>query len=106
MNDENATSEAWYDSEIVPALAALAKRCNERGMSFLASVEYEPGNRGRTTFLTGGAGLAMQMIDMCSATAPNVDKYIMRLIQHCKKHGIDTASSFVMRAIRGEENHD
>ena len=32
---ETTEGEAWYDAEIAPALAALAKRCHERGMAFV-----------------------------------------------------------------------
>lgn len=35
--------EAWYDTEIAPALNALATRCHERGMAFVAVVESRPG---------------------------------------------------------------
>ena len=56
---EVSEDEAWYDAEIAPALAALAKLCHERGMSFIAAVEYQPGDRGGTYYLTEDAGLQM-----------------------------------------------
>lgn len=91
--------EAWYDAEIAPALADLAKRCNERGMSFVAVVEYQPGDRGCTYMLTEDAGLAMQMVGLCSRTAPNVDSYVISLRRYCKAQGIEVGASFVMRAF-------
>jgi hypothetical protein len=93
---EVSEDEAWYDAEIAPALASLAKRCNERGMSFVAGVEYEPGRRGGTYFVTEDAGTAMRMLYLCANTAPNVDAYIMHLKRWAKEKGVDTSSSWVL----------
>ena len=94
-----AEGEAWYDAEIAPALAALGKRCEDRGMSFLAVVEYAPDERGATYGLSQKAGLAMQMVYICSRTAPNVDAYMINLNRHCNELGIDTGASFAIRAF-------
>jgi len=96
---EVSEDEAWYDAEIAPALAALAKRCHERGMSFLAVVEYEPERRGGTYYLTEGAGLSMSMLQLAAHTVPNVDRYVMALRRHCKDVGQDMSGSFVLRGI-------
>lgn len=96
---ETTEGEAWYDAEIAPALAALAKRCHERGMAFVAVVEYQPGDRAGTYYMTEDAGLAMTMQHLCAMTAPNVDAYVMNLKRHCKEQGIDTGGSFALRAL-------
>ena len=96
---ETTEGEAWYDAEIAPALAALAKRCHERGMAFVAVVEYQPGDRAGTYYMTEDAGLAMIMQYLCSRTAPNVDAYIMSLKRHCKAVGQDISGSFVLRGL-------
>lgn len=96
---EVSEDEAWYDAEIAPALAALAKRCHERGMSFIAAVEYQPGDRGGTYYLTEDAGLQMHMLHLAAQTVPNVDRYILALRKHCKEHGQDIGGSFVLRGI-------
>lgn len=93
------SGEQWYDDEIAPALAELAKRCNERGMSFVAVVEYQPGYRGGTYMLTEDAGLPMHMLHLCSRTAPNVDAYVMNLAKHCAAKGIEIGASFVMKRL-------
>lgn len=90
-------NEAWYDAEIAPVLADLAKRCNERGMSFIATVEYDEGKRGGTYYLTEGACLAMRMVYMCSASAPNVDSFLINLIRYCAKKGIDISQSMFLK---------
>ena len=74
---EVSESEAWYDAEIAPALAALANRCNERGMAFFAAVEYQPGDHAGTYIVGADACLQMHMLSLCSRTAPNVDSYIV-----------------------------
>lgn len=105
MNNEDPAlpevteGEAWYDAEIAPALAELANRCNERGMSFVAVVEYQPGDHAGTYMVADDACLAMHMVSLCSRTAPNVDSYVMNLKRHCKAQGIDTGGSFAMRAL-------
>lgn len=98
---ETTENEAWYDAEIAPALAALAKRCNERGMAFVAVVEYAPGDRAGTYFMTEDAGLEMSMLSLCARTAPNVDAYLMNLIRHCKAARIATGGSIGLRALGG-----
>ena len=96
---EVTEGEAWYDTEIAPKLAELAKLCNARGMSFLAQVEYQPGDRAGTYFLTEDAGLAMQMAYICARTAPNVDSYFINLMRHCQSKGIDTSACMVMKRL-------
>lgn len=98
---EVTENEAWYDAEIAPALADLAKRCHERGMSFVAVVEYQPGDRGRTAYMTEDAGLAISMVNLCAATVPNVDCYVMHLKKLCTERGQDMSGSFVLRGFGG-----
>lgn len=90
------TNEEWYDAEIAPALAGLAKLCHERGMSFAAIVEYEPGQRGVTYHMTEGAGLEMRMLHICALTVPNVDSYVINLKKFALREGIDTSASWVL----------
>ena len=59
---EVTEDEAWYDAEIAPALLSLAQRCNERGMAFVAVVEYQPGDRAGTYMVGDDAGLAMHIV--------------------------------------------
>lgn len=89
-------NEEWYDAEIAPALAELAKRCHERGMSFAAVVEYEPGERGGTYYLTENAGLEMRMLHVCAQTVPNVDSYVLNLKRLAAREGIDTSASWAL----------
>ena len=40
--------EAFYDAEIAPALLELGKKCQDRGLSFLALIEWGADDLGRT----------------------------------------------------------
>lgn len=91
--------DAWYDAEIAPALAELAQRCHEHGMSFISLVEYQAGDRALTQMFTEKAGIEMHMVSLCSRTAPNVDSYILNLKRYCKMNGIDTSGSVAMNGF-------
>lgn len=92
-------NEDWYDREIAPKLKELAEACHARGMSFVACVEYEPGSRAGTYYLTENAGLEMTMVKRCATTAPNIDGYVIGLAKYCGEKGIDTGASIVMRQL-------
>lgn len=93
---ESSDGEAWYDAEIAPVLAELGQKIQDRGMSIVAVVEYAPGERGATYAIAEDAGLEMRMLHRCSATAPNVDAYIIGLRRYCNENGIKTDASIYL----------
>ena len=95
--------EQFYDDEIAPLLVELAKECSERGMSFLASVQYGSNDdqRGDTVLLQPDASLPMAMVRHCMKTAPNIDSYMIGLARYCREKGIDTSSSIYMNFSKG-----
>lgn len=95
-------NEAWYDAEIAPALEALAKRCEERGMGFLAEVEFEPNRRGGTHVLLEGSGMAMRMLHVAACTLPNVDSFVLAIYRLAQMRGEDISRSFVLSALKKE----
>lgn len=97
-------NEDWYDREIAPALAALARRCGDRGIGMLAVVEFQPGQRGGTYLTTPNDTVGQQMIRICMQAAPNLDAFLLAFSRHCRKHGVDTSESVVLRAIGRMEN--
>jgi hypothetical protein len=94
-------NEKFYDDEIAPALLAISEKCRARNMSFLAVVEYDPGERGRTIMLTPDAGLAMTMVNHCAKMGENIDGYVMGLMRYCGEKGIDTSASMVINQLTG-----
>jgi hypothetical protein len=99
---EKTENEAWYDAEITPALTELAARCHARGMSFLASVEYQPDDRAGTYYMTESAGTAMRMLYLCARTMPNIDRYVFALRQLAEDRDMDTSSSMVLTRLNRE----
>ena len=76
--------EAVYDAEIAPALMALAKRCEECGMSLVAEVEWNPDELagGRTIALAEGSSFAMRLVKLAADVKGNVDGLIIALRKH------------------------
>ena len=92
-------NERWYDEEIAPVLLELAKRCQERDMSFLNSVEYDPGNTGETCVLGSRAGFKAKSIYAAIKSHGNVDALIKALYAEIEKRG-ETKVSVYMTWIK------
>lgn len=84
-------NEQFYDEEIAPDLLDLAKRCHDRGLSFVAVVEWEPGEQGRTIYLQRSHGLGIELANVAAATNGNVDSLIMYIMRYGEKHGHSSA---------------
>jgi hypothetical protein len=52
--------EKFYDEKIAPELLRLGSLCGDNGLSFVAGVEWDPGEVGRTTRLMKDAGEVMR----------------------------------------------
>ncbi|MES2973341.1 MAG: hypothetical protein V4757_07015 [Pseudomonadota bacterium] len=89
-------NEAFYDAEIAPALMALGAKLQERGMSFVATVEYDPGERGSTIALEEDAGLPMRILHIAANAGENFDALALGVIRYCKARGIDTSASMFL----------
>lgn len=59
-----SNKEKFYDTEIAPELLRLAKLCQDKGLSFVAGVEWAPGDLGRTAALTAEAGEGMRKANL------------------------------------------
>lgn len=83
--------EQAYDTEIAPELLRLAKRCQELGFpAFIASVEWDTGETGRTDMVSGGdspSHLKQQMVHWAARCECNVDRLIFAMLKHAEKHG-------------------
>lgn len=79
--------EIFYDQHIAPKLAELAKECEARGMPFLALVEWEPGEGGRTCVLPPGASFGIRMAETAARARGNVDSLILALMRYAGQHG-------------------
>ena len=52
--------EKFYDDSIAPELLRLGQLCKDNGLSFVAGVEWEPDEVGRTACLAKDAGEALR----------------------------------------------
>ncbi len=87
-----AYNEAFYDEEIAPALAEIAKKCRERGMDFFAIATYADAGEIAATVQFG-------------KDAPPIIRYLDGLRQAWSEGGTVNFDSFmfaVMRDVRGK----
>lgn len=86
-------NEKFYDENVAPVLLKLAQQCQKRGMSFLASVEYDPenGGRGRTDFQMPDQkdklSAAQRMVHWAARCDGNIDSFFIACDRHGKEHG-------------------
>jgi len=74
---DEAERERYYDEEVAPMLLAMAKACQERGLSFVALVEWAPGDLGQTVALSKTAGAAIRMADLAGRSKGNIDAFMI-----------------------------
>lgn len=87
------TNEEFYDKEIAPELLRLAALCQQKGMGFVASVEYDPinGGRGTTYFIPPDEkdklSCAQRIVHWASQCNGNIDSLFLACDKHGQKHG-------------------
>lgn len=79
--------EAFYDREIAPEMLRLGKMCHEAGLSFLAVVEWAPGETGRTRQFVEPYGPPIEIADAAIRAGNNVDALIMFLMRIGEERG-------------------
>lgn len=83
--------EAFYDTEVAPTLMELAKKCQDRGLSFVAMVEWSPDGTGETVTVREGAGIKIQMASWAVKSHGNADVLIGTMVHHGEQHGHNSA---------------
>ena len=81
------SKEAYYDEHIAPKLLALAKECEDNGLSLLVVCEWEPGEYGSTRNFQAGSSFALRMVDTAAKAQGDVDSFMMAIERHAMKHG-------------------
>jgi hypothetical protein len=79
--------EQFYDREIAPALLELGRKCQAKGLSMAAEVEWAPGEGGTTATLAASAGFGIRMAHLAMQARGNVDSLILALMKYGKEHG-------------------
>lgn len=76
MASENL-NEQFYDDHIAPELLRLSKLCEDRGMPFLAHVEFAKGEFGTTATTSGKQSWAFELA-LCAISAKgNLDALVL-----------------------------
>lgn len=86
------TPEETYDAEIAPVLLKLAERCKELGFPFAASVEWQPGETGRTEshppWNENGLPSAKQkLVHYAARCNGNIDAFLNAVMRDAEQFG-------------------
>ncbi len=84
MTSEN---ERFYDDIIAPRLHLLAEEFRQRGMSFVANVEYDPGDTASTILLTENSGYHARLMCAAAESGGNIDSLIFAIMKYAREHG-------------------
>ena len=79
--------EKFYDDEVAPVLLDLARKCHANGISFVADVEWEPGESGTTTLLAEPHSFSIEMSAICARANNNADAMIMHMMRYARERG-------------------
>jgi len=96
--DEKSENEKFYDAEIAPALAEIAKKAREKGMSFASMVEYDQGDTGNTIYTqkVGDMSPKMMMSVLSMKANGNVDAFMIAMKKYARENNIDTSGSMFL----------
>lgn len=83
--------EDFYDVDIAPALLVLGRKCQAAGLSLVAVVEWEPGQTGETTFLSGESSFAVRMVQAAVKAHGNVDSLMFAIMRYARDNGHSSA---------------
>lgn len=92
--------EAFYDAEVAPVLLDLCKRCQDRGMGFVAMVDYSGrGNIGRTVTLPVGSPAVLRYAHALGSAgldggAVNIDGFMIAVMREAREKGHSSAVLF------------
>lgn len=83
-------TEKEYDEVIAPMLLAVARRCEELGMSLVARVEWEPECSGITQINVANAGIGQKLTQIAAHADGNFDALSVLAIKHfdCSKSAV------------------
>lgn len=89
------TDEEFYDVEVAPVLLDLARRCQDRGLGFLALAQWSDTQFSRTVTLPkGGLAILRYTNALASAASPqgiNIDGFMLALMTVAREKGHSSA---------------
>jgi hypothetical protein len=100
MEAVDQPAENVYDEEIAPLLLEVGRMCEAHGFSFLAMVEWHPGETGITHTMQAGSGAAIRLADMAALSRGNFDSLTYAAMRYGKEHG---HNSIVLSILERQE---
>ena len=95
-------TEQEYDEILAPMLAEVAQKSADLGMSFVARVEWEPGEAGITQIGPQDISIGQRMAWFAVHSQGNIDKMILSM----QRAGIDFSQSIYLHQFTGDGKHD
>jgi len=80
-------AEKYYDKHIGPKLLELGQDAQQHGLSFLAVVEWTPGENGTTWYTQKQLGLDMLLAGWGAACKGNIDALWMQIQKFARVNG-------------------
>jgi hypothetical protein len=99
-------SEQFYDEKVAPELLRLAELCKANGLSFVAEVEWTPGESGTTAALQADASFAIRLVHTATKARGNVDALMMALMRYGREHGHNSAALSILNVPATPEGKD
>lgn len=93
------SKEKFYDEEVAPMLAKLAKQCASNNMPFMAMVGNEKDNY-TTCIMPDDSNPAVRIAYMALQAQGNVDKLFMMIEADAAKYGDNSMYLEMLRAYR------
>lgn len=84
---EDKSAEAFYDEEVAPVLLELGRRCEERGLNFLAYVQYGPEAVGKTEVAPVTMSPQFKMASLAARSYGNADVLLPNIIAWAEESG-------------------
>lgn len=105
-----ADNEEFLDKEINPVLAELMQRCHDRGMSFIAVVDYNGlGHTSRTYGSVADSPPIFKWLDALAQCGEergfNVDKFMFAVMREAEKTGHSSVVLTMLKVPESLSNH-
>jgi len=91
-------NEQWYDEVLAPALLKIAEEMQQRGLGFLASVEYNPNEFGTTLNGVGKKSDALRLGYYGARSHGNIDSVAIQWVREAREAG-RAHNSIVMNSM-------
>jgi len=105
-NEIPTKNKEWFDQELAPKLLEIAKICEDKGISFIATVEFRV--KGRTLSRVSTQALAqfrsmgVNFIQLCNVCGDDIDKFLTLSARMLNELRIDYSKTMLHKLFRSE----